>query len=217
MSGPKCDACGLVNWPDAKSCKRCGGLLPPPDFRPGRAQRPDPVNTPSLGTFNGIGMRVIGWKHSEDGTATATAWFSILYLPIFPTGRYRLISPRAEDTGPGETNPVLRAMLYCRSTTTIYSFLERLPLSGEEILGMYLYAYLWMPLKILAPLLLLRMYKELSHAPSDETIRLLSGVCVLWMCYAAFALVRLMRRSRGLGAPRVRSVSATSSSSEIGA
>ena len=94
MSGQKCDACGLVNWADAKSCKRCGGLLAPPDFRPNRTYRMSPCEVPSLYTFNGIGTRVIGWNHLGDGAATATVWFTLFFLPIYPLKRFKLLSPR---------------------------------------------------------------------------------------------------------------------------
>ena len=200
MSGKKCHKCGLVNWADTGCCKRCGSVPPPPDYRPGRVQSPA-FDTPSLGTFNGIGTRLIGWKHSEDGTATATVWFSLLYLPIFPYGRYRLLSPRGEDFEPGETNLILRLMFHYRRMTIIYRFVERLPLSGDEILGMYLYAYLWVPLKLLAPLLLFKAYGKLFHPPevgSEAMEKLLICAAVLWMCYVFFMFARLFNRSRGV-------------------
>src|ERR1700749_2258508 len=142
MAGTKNHKRGRVKWAEKGGCKRGGGRRPPPDYRPGRAERPV-FETPSLGTFNGIGTRLIGWKHSDDGTATATVWFSLFYLPIFPYGRYRLLSPCGEDFERGDTSLLLRLMFYYRRTTAVYRFLERLPLSGEEVLGMYLYAYLW--------------------------------------------------------------------------
>jgi hypothetical protein len=48
-------------------------------------------------TFNGFGSMYYG--HSDplpDGTYTATKWFVIFWVPIFPKGSYRLLKMDAE-------------------------------------------------------------------------------------------------------------------------
>jgi len=45
-----------------------------------------------MSTFNGIGTMYYG--HADplpDGTYTATEWFVIFWVPIFPIGSYRLL------------------------------------------------------------------------------------------------------------------------------
>lgn len=216
MAGTKCHKCGLVNWAETGCCKRCGSLPPPPDFRPNRTYRMSPCEVPSLYTFNGVGTRVMGWNHRGDGTATATIWFAILFLPIFPLKRFKLLSPRPEDFDPASSTVQVLLMVFLRvwRVTGSYNFIERLPLDGREVFFTYLRAYVLIPLMLLAPMLLLRASMQLFHYPSapGESPDSLVWMSVLWMVYVVFVLSRLLRRSRGLGAARARRVSATSSS-----
>jgi hypothetical protein len=41
-------------------------------------------------TFNGIGTMLYGWRHEPDGTAFATKWFVLGYVPVIPLKRYHL-------------------------------------------------------------------------------------------------------------------------------
>lgn len=202
MAGKKCRKCGLVNWDDAGCCKRCGSLPPPPDYRPNRAQRPDPCDAPSVGTFNGVGVRLLGWKHSADGTATATTWFTVLFMPVFPLARYALVSPRAEDFEPAiSVGQALQGLGQSMSLSTSYRFTHRLRLSGEEVLGTYLYAYAWVPLKLFVPLALIiggvRAAFDFENDGSATPTVLTGSLLLAWMGYVMFVMARLLHRSRG--------------------
>jgi hypothetical protein len=57
--------------------------------------RGKPINSaPSLSTINGIGFRLYGQSDidRETGSYAANHYFTVLYIPIFPVGRYRVIS-----------------------------------------------------------------------------------------------------------------------------
>jgi hypothetical protein len=43
-----------------------------------------------MSTVQGVGTRFYGWKHHSDGTAHATQWFTLFYLPVVPLRRYGL-------------------------------------------------------------------------------------------------------------------------------
>jgi hypothetical protein len=177
-----------------------------------------PCEVPSLYTFNGIGTRLIGWNHRGDGTATATVWFTVFFLPVFPRSRFKLLSPRPEDFGPLTSAFQTAAMIFLPvwRTSGTYSFVERLALDGREVFLTYLRAYVLIPLALLAPMLLLRASMKLFHYPSapGEAPESLVWMSMLWMVYVVLVMSWVLRRSRGLGARRV---SATSSSSGSGA
>ena len=201
MAGRKCRECGLVNWAEAESCKRCQNPLagfgrPADGWREMRA-----AEAPSLGSFQGIGMRLLGWTHHEDGTATATVWFTFLFLPLFPLSRYALFSPRAEDFEPAvSVRQAAQGLSQSMSLTTQYRFIERLPLSGEEVFGTYLHAYVWLPLKIFAPLAVFIAVSELFvdfWKASETTIWVWGLLLCAWVGYAMAVLATQLRRSRG--------------------
>jgi hypothetical protein len=57
--------------------------------------RGKPINSaPSLSTVNGIGFRLYGQSDidHQTGSYAATHYFTVLYFPIFPVGRYRVAS-----------------------------------------------------------------------------------------------------------------------------
>jgi len=197
MGDRKCKNCGLVNWSDAECCGRCLEPLP----KSGGASRPTSVEAPSLGTFNGIGVRLLGWTHREDGTATATTWFTLLYLPLFPLARYELFTPSKEDFGPrASVGRVVAAVAGHVSLTTNYRFTGRLPLSGDEVLRTYLFAYVGLPLIIFAPLAAIFAGARLFIDPADvsTTATLTVGVLMLaWLGYVLLLLSTLLHRSRG--------------------
>jgi hypothetical protein len=199
MLGQKCAECGLVNWVDQELCKRCGKtlktVLPQPSQQPIRS-----VHTPSFGTFNGIGTRLIGWYHNKDGSAFATVWFTFLYLPIFPINRFGLLSPTKSDFEPPFSfRQLLVAISPISKVTTSYRIVEQLPLSGKEVFHTYLYAYVWVPFKVLVPLWLITKYSP-RNAPNEGSMTplLISGsIMMAWMGYVIVMLTRLLHRSRG--------------------
>lgn len=214
MSRQKCTACGLVNFADHDSCKRCKTPLhnlhnEREMTREERQAKLDEAyathgncagDPPSLGTFNGMGTRLLGWRHHEDGTATATVWFTLLYLPLFPMGRWRLMSPTKDDFEPSfSLRQLLAGLLLSKSVTTEYQFVEWLKISGQEVLFKYAYAYLWVPFKIFLPLWLLIHFTPTSDKNDGSmTSALIFGpLSMLWMGYVLVVLTRLLHQTRG--------------------
>lgn len=48
-----------------------------------------------MSTVNGVGTMRYGWKHRPDGTAEATVWFVVAFIPLIPIRRehVRVIAP----------------------------------------------------------------------------------------------------------------------------
>jgi hypothetical protein len=199
MAGRKCKECGLVNWADAESCKRCLNPLAESGRPAGGRREMGLAGAPLLGSFQGIGTRLLGWTHHEDGTATATVWFTLLFLPILPLSRYALLSPRAEDFEPAASVAQAAQGLGTMTLTTEYRFLERLPLSGGEVFGTYLFAYVLLPLKLFAPLAVLLSAMMLFGGRDSSTTTVVIFMLLLcaWVGYAMFMLATQLRRSRG--------------------
>ncbi|MCB8945715.1 MAG: hypothetical protein H6658_18355 [Ardenticatenaceae bacterium] len=87
--------------------------------------------------INGVGTTFLGISPmDETGVATATWWFTFLYLPLLPLGRRRV------------------RFLPHKGTGFSYQELERLPLNGREIALTYLTGWLLFPLLMLGPMAL---------------------------------------------------------------
>lgn len=201
MQGQKCAECGLVNFADQDRCKRCQTPLKKLNVQPDEKRDMQPINAPSMYTLNGIGTRLIGWHHNrKDGTATATTWFTFLYLPIFPIARWGLLSPTKSDFEPKISFwQLLMIVSPIRSLSTNYSIVEQLPLSGNEVLQTYLYAYLWVPCKIYLPIFLLFNYAPRPDPNDGSMIHALivGPLVMIWLGYVIVMMSNLMRKSRG--------------------
>jgi hypothetical protein len=46
-----------------------------------------------------VGLTLYGWKHFPDGTSFCRKWFMVLYLPILPLKRWKVISHNTVKTG----------------------------------------------------------------------------------------------------------------------
>ena len=206
MSSFRCSQCGLINWAEDECCRRCKAPLtrssdqPVPELIDPPVREVQPFDPPSVFCFNGIGTRLLGWKHHSDGTATATTWFTLLYAPIFPGSRYRLASPTSIDEeakiSPGQ---IVQAFLPIKRLDAEYEFIEQMPLSGKEVLGTYLFAYIWLPIILFMPLVAI-LYLLPKHDPNDGStmggVIAISLMCV-WFGYALFVMATLLHRTRG--------------------
>src|SRR5262245_57841833 len=50
----------------------------------------EPRSQACMSTFHGCGISYYGWRHADDGTAVATKWITVLWLPVFPLHRERI-------------------------------------------------------------------------------------------------------------------------------
>jgi len=201
MESQKCVECDLLNWADQELCKRCQTPLRKLNGSPNLKKR-QPIDAPTLFTFNGIGTRLLGWKHYDDGTSTTSVWFTLLFFPLFPMSRHRVITPSREDFKQQITGTrVLLALASIYSISTTYRFLGRLPLSGKEILKTYFIAYIGLPITLLAPLALIGFAMNMSRSGVDDgsTMPMLVGgvLSMIWLGYVFFVAGRVIHRTRG--------------------
>jgi hypothetical protein len=86
------------------------------------AREPGAESARNFSRINGTGSTLIGrTDRRDDGSYVATEWFTILWIPIFPVCRYRLIE------SPGGS-------FVCRQ----YQVLEKLPPRGADAIRVYL-------------------------------------------------------------------------------
>lgn len=205
MSNLKCPKCGLVNWASDEHCKRCKAplqSLPEPTEEPGVKRMGYDVEPPKMFTYNGIGERLLGWRHGPEGRATATLWFTFLYLPIFPIARYELISPTSVDLEPRfSLMQLIQAFLPLKVLRTSYEFVAQVPISRKEVWTTYLYAYLWVPAKIYLPLWILLQLED-AFRPKTDDGSMWTGIIgislmLTWLGYTLFVTGRLFNRARG--------------------
>jgi hypothetical protein len=50
-------------------------------------------------SINAVRTIYYGWKHYDDGTSTCRKWFMILWFPIFPFKKYKVISSNILPSG----------------------------------------------------------------------------------------------------------------------
>jgi hypothetical protein len=193
----KCAECGLVNFADQECCKRCN--TPLRKFTPRPDERRDiPIRDPEVGTYNGIGTRLLGWRHYEDGTATATVWFTLFFLPIFPMDRWRLFSPTKDDFEPAfSLRQIFAYAVPYGPLTTNYCVLDVLRMSGKEILFTYLYAYAWVPFKIAVPFWLIFHFRPAPDERSMTPTLIPATLSSIWFGYVLVMLTRLFHQTRG--------------------
>ena len=116
----------------------------------------------ALRSINGIGTSLRGWSHRPDGTAFATEWFVLVYLPILPLRRFhvRVLTDFANEPfvpAPAEGGWIQGGF----SWSDPVEVLARLPLSWPEIGWTYWRAYALVPLLCVWPILLSRLGTEL--------------------------------------------------------
>lgn len=153
-----------------------------------------------MSSLYGIGTNYLGWKVGQDDIPTATEWFVMFYLPIFPVARKRLYVVSLEDhvggiPGIGDTLTLAGE----------YRILEDLPIRISEVLWTYFFAYLLMPLVLLAPLLLIVPYFQWIEAQDKLKLHLghylafLLVILIYAILYVGGILAALLHRTRGIG------------------
>jgi hypothetical protein len=135
-----------------------------------------------------------GW-HSDDDR--------LVYISVPAPISARPLASRLADAGRLRTTfslqQLLAAILPDKSVTTNYSFIGWLPISAREVLFTYLYAYLWVPFKVFAPLWLLFHFKPAPDPNDGSMTRLLivGTFGTIWMIYVLVVLTRLLHQTRG--------------------
>jgi hypothetical protein len=120
---------------------------------------------------NGIGTTLLGVStQDDDNVATATKWFTFLYLPVWPLARWRV--QFLPHTGPGFS----------------YRPLSREPLSAAEIVRTYLLGWVAAPLALLGPFsLAVKEVWEAVGLPAAGHLPYLA-LCCLWFAFAVWGL-----------------------------
>ena len=139
-----------------------------------------------MSTINGCGTQHYDWLHLPDGTACATKWFVLFFLPVIPLKREHL---RVVDAS------ALRGTHYV---------LGKIPMHGIGIARTYMKAYLLVPLLLLGPpAVLLFVYSRLLlYFPVQLRSRWISGaIGVLCLIYWGIVLSLILERSFGRKPP----------------
>ncbi len=151
-------------------------------------------------SINGFGTVYYGWRHAADGTATATRWVALSWLPVWPLGRDHL----RVLTDFRQPPPLTRSWGgLAVGQVTEYFLLARTPLVASEVLRTLAAAYLGLPLLVVGPLaLLVILGKVLPHLgiPVRPGTPALTGLTLgvgLTILHALYQVLRVIRRAKG--------------------
>jgi hypothetical protein len=162
-----------------------------------------------MDSLNGFGALYYGWRHAADGTATATKWFCLSWLPVIPIGREKLRV--LTDFRNEAVKPELGGLVM--SQVNYYEILEKLPLSLKEILITLAKTYIGIPALLLGPAAVLvavmmvlgKFGVKVSPGSAGFSMYILGMFLVL--INFLFQVVRAIRRARGWQ-PNVQKISA---------
>jgi hypothetical protein len=158
-----------------------------------------------MSTVNGWGTALRGWNHQPDGTAFATSWVVVSYLPLVPLRRYHVrvltdfghepfVPPPADDArfrlGVSWTEPI--------------EVLARLPLSWREIGLTYLRAYVLVPLLCVWPILIAVPVLGLVSRGRRAPTSLVNAFVLVGIVNALAVLLIAARRMRGYRGSRAK-------------
>jgi hypothetical protein len=155
-----------------------------------------------MSTINGFGTLYCGWRHFDDGTATATKWVALSWVPIFTLYKERLKVLSNFSSGHAELRSELGGLVV--SQVDRYEIIERLPISGREVLLTYAKTYLGLPILLFGSILLgfilfllvpLKLGVEVK--PGDSTFSLFIGSVFLSLINILIQSIRCIRRARG--------------------
>jgi hypothetical protein len=130
-----------------------------------------------------IGFDHRGWRGPDGGGRfSATGWFEFLWLPIFPTGRWRF---RRDAGGALEVE-------------------EATPLALGEIVRTYALWWIGIPLLLFGPMLPALEEFRIRLGMSERTQQIWIGVGIAWVCVWVWKLADwrdAARARRGEEAP----------------
>lgn len=149
-----------------------------------------------LYSFNGFGFGLLGATRTDPtGRCFITRWFTLLYLPVIPLGRYYVHQGNTvgDSFGLGST------------TTTDYQFVGQSSLRFGEILRTYLYWWLFAPAFVLVPIIaLLSHANEFARALEPNAgwpVLVLIGLFLTWLFASLGLLVWFLQLYRDRWAP----------------
>jgi hypothetical protein len=157
-----------------------------------------------VSTFNGLGTMYYGWRHQDDGTATATKWFVVVWVPVVPLARYRLRVvtdfQKKEPFMEVKRDGFLAGAAAVQRTE--YQLLQKVPLVLTEVLSTYVWTYLVGPILMAWPVLVfwaLDAYLNRHPQFRQENWVLYVGLALAVLLFAnpiAIGLIAL-RKARG--------------------
>jgi len=154
-----------------------------------------------MSTLNGFGTLYYGWRHASDGTATATKWFAISWLPVIPIERHHL----RVLTDFSNQKQSIKSELggFVVSQTDHYQILEKTPISAKEVGVTYAKAYVGLPSMLFGPMLavilLMGAIKAFGIEVRPETPAFNVFLVGVFLAFANFLYqsVKAIRRARG--------------------
>ena len=156
-----------------------------------------------MSTFNGTGTMYYGWRHHPDGTAAATKWFVLFWLPVIPLSPHsmRVLTDfsqkepflKTEDRGFFAGTPVQR---------TEYQLLGTGRILAPEVLSTYFWTYVLGALLVFWPLWLALaggafLDKNPSFRQSTAVLVIAVLLSVLILVNPIAVVLIALRRARG--------------------
>jgi hypothetical protein len=156
----------------------------------------------SMATVNGLGTMRYDWSSRSDGTAEATLWFVIFFLPIVPLRREHIRVVSAEVERPDVLSTMAALGGAGSGWKTRIEVLDRIPQSPWRTIGTYVKGFIGVPLvTFVGPMLLLTLGVTLPlkrGAPTPEWVSSVTGVCsIAILIWTAVFIARILDRSAG--------------------
>lgn len=168
-----------------------------------------------MATINGLGTMRYDWSHRPDGTAEATLWFVIFFLPIVPMRREHLRVVKAETEKPGFLSTLAAVGGAGSGWKTSIEVLDQIPQTPWRVIKTYLLGFIGVPLvTFIGPMMLLVFGTTITlkkGAPVPEWVGTVVGVGgIVIMIWTAVVVARILDYAAGRmhvakdGGPSVR-------------
>jgi hypothetical protein len=164
-----------------------------------------------MSTVNGIGTLRYGWDHHPDGTASATLWFVIGFLPVVPLRRERLcvvsdgLEPsRAIDVAGAALGAAVGVGTGFRSQLQV---LQKEPIQLAGILRTYFFGFVVTPLLAFgAPLVgvwaSVRILELLKFNMREYGVYVAITLGIASVAWAGVVIAKILDRAAGRTKPR---------------
>lgn len=152
-----------------------------------------------MSTINGFGTLYYGWRHRDDGTATATRWVALCWLPVLPLGRHHLRV--LTDFNRPDVSSGLGGLTL--SLQDRYERLDTLRLSPREVALTYVKAYVGLPAVLVLPVVLMSLLLAglgklgLDVQPGSPLFLVYLAGAMASLVHFFYQVMRAIRRARG--------------------